>query len=134
MLEQPSVPLKKPWWRRWWAIVLWGVLALIIIGAIVNIAGGGDAGNTTPQYSPVQQEPNQRVALFADASDGIEQFVGGDTMPVGSYEFKCGFLGNVSVQLGTAPYTVSLKEGDQMRRINRGDSVTVGYCKVYGPQ
>ena len=134
MVEQLSVPLKKPWWRRWWAIVLWGVLALIIIGAIANIAGGGDVGNTAPQAPPVQQAPNQRVALFADASDGIEQFIGGDTMPVGTYEFKCGFLGNVSVQLGTAPYTGSLKEGDQTRRINRGDLVTVTFCKVYGPQ
>lgn len=86
------------------------------------------ASNSMEQSSPEQ------APLFSDASNGIEQFVGGDTMPIGSYDFKCGLGGNVSVQLGTAPYTVSLQEGDQTRHINQGDLVTVGLCKVYGPQ
>ena len=72
--------------------------------------------------------------LFVDASEGLEQFVGGQTMPVGTYDFRCSSMGgNYSVQLGRSPYTVSMKTGGTSR-IQNGDMVTVGWCKVYGPK
>ena len=53
-------------------------------------------------------------------------------MPAGAYD--CQSIGNVSVQLGKAPYTVSMESGDQSRRVGNGDMVTVGWCKIYGPE
>ena len=58
----------------------------------------------------------------------------GQGMPVGVYDFDCQSIGNVSVQLGKAPYTVSMESGDQSRRVSNGDMVTVGWCKIYGPK
>ena len=43
------------------------------------------------------------MRLFADAPNGIKQFVGGRTMPTGTYIFKCEVGGNVSVQMGEHP-------------------------------
>ena len=60
--------------------------------------------------------------------DGPGQFIGGDTMPTGTYRFLCTEGGNVSIQLGNEPYTMSMKLGDQTRQVNQGDLVTVLYC------
>ena len=120
-----------------WKIILGviGGLFVLFVGCGIIIAIAVDETASPRPVTPNSQpERNSEVPLFADASDGIQQFVGGQTMPLGTYEFKCGFLGNVSVQLGVSPYTISLKEGDQVRQINQGDSVTMGYCKAYGPQ
>ena len=72
--------------------------------------------------------------LFADASSGIQQFQGGHTMPVGSYFFLCDFAGNVSVQSGAPPYTVRMESGDHFQDVRRGDMVTIGWCKAFGPE
>ena len=74
----------------------------------------------------VQSGP--KLATVFDVLDGLEQFIGGDTMPTGTYEFLCNEGGNVSIQLGNEPYTMSMKLGDQTRQVNQGDLVTVLYC------
>ena len=115
-------------------IVIWVVLALILITGLCNaIAGtGGSPGSTQPadRGSNESSDPS----LFADASNGIQQWVGGDTMPLGAYDFDCSRGGNVSIQLGQPPYTVALAGGDQTRQVGAGDLVTAGFCKVYGPK
>ena len=73
----------------------------------------------------VQSGP--KPATVFDVS-GLEQFIGGDTMPTGTYEFSCIEEGSVSIQLGHEPYTLSMKSGDQVRQVNHGDLVTVLYC------
>ena len=117
-------------WDNW---VLWmAVTAVGLIFLVVIIAAAASAGDGEPVRS--KSEKSSGPPLFADASDGIEQFIGGSTMPEGSYDFDCSFSGNVSVQLGSPPYTVSLKQGDQTRWVSSGDMVTVGFCKVHGPK
>ena len=74
----------------------------------------------------VQSGP--KLATVFDVLDGLEQFIGGDTMPTGTYEFLCNEGGNVSIQLGNEPYTMSMKLGDQTRQVGQGDLVTVLYC------
>ena len=74
----------------------------------------------------VQSGP--KLATVFDVLDGLEQFIGGDTMPTGTYEFLCNEGGNVSIQLGNEPYTISMKLGDQTCQVNQGDLVTVLYC------
>ena len=74
----------------------------------------------------VQSGP--KPATVFDVLDGLEQFIGGDTMPTGTYEFLCNEGGNVSIQLGNEPYTMSMKLGDQTRQVDQGDLVTVLYC------
>ena len=116
-------------WDNW---ILWSLLgAGIFVLGVCGLAAVGSSGEADIRIDPLKA-PNPR--LFADASGGIEQFVGGETMPKGYYEFDCSFAGNVSVQMGRAPYTVSMKSGDQQRYISDGDLVTVGMCKVYGPR
>ena len=105
-------------------ILLMGVCAVAVEEAFES--GSTSSGSTASKSS--------KVPLFSDASDGMEQFVGGQTIPVGTYDFECDFAGNVSVQLGRSPYTVSLREGDQTRSIGSGDMLTVGWCKIYGPK
>ena len=98
-------------------------------------------GGFLPGIQPVPQEykqvPTQKTTLprlFANASNGIQQWVVGEgPMRPGVYHFDCGSVGNVSVQLGASPYTVSMESGDQIRRLRVGDLVTVGWCVVYGP-
>ena len=55
-------------------------------------------------------------------------------MPTGAYDFQCSSIGNVSIQLGRAPYTVSMKQGDQTQTVRQGDLVTMGWCIAYGPK
>ena len=98
------------------------------------IASRDTTPSSTSETSESRPTPTPRVRLFTDASDGIEQFVGADSMPPGTYDFKCSSLGSVSIQLGSAPYTVSLKQGDQTRTVGEDDLVTIGFCKVYGPK
>ena len=120
MIEQAV--RRTPWWRRWWMIVIWAVLALaLIIGIFGSLSG--NSGEEVP-----------RIPLFADASNGIQQWVGGNTMPVGTYDFECSRGGNVSIQLAQPPYTVNLAQGDQTRDVGPGDLVSAGFCKVYGPK
>ena len=69
-----------------------------------------------------------KPATVFDMLDGLGQFSGGDTMPTGTYRFFCTEGGNVSIQLGNEPYTMSMKLGDQTRQVNQGDLVTVLYC------
>ena len=73
-------------------------------------------------------QSGSKLATVFDVLDGLEQFIGGDTMPTGTYEFLCIEGGNVSIQLGNEPYTMSMKLGDQTRQVNQGDLVTVFYC------
>ena len=115
----------------------WIIVGLVLIFVIGLAALFGESPDEVVDNRPLTSQEKAKASeprLFADASGGIEQFIGGSTMPAGSYDFKCGRLGNVSVQLGRAPYTVSLKAGDQTRSVGSGDMVTVGMCKVYGPR
>ena len=118
-------------WDNW---VLWLVVGVVgVIGLLALIPVDEKERPVSPQSK--RPRVDARVpTMFADASGGIEQYIGGNSMPTGTYDFKCSSVGSVSVQLGRAPYTVSMKTGDQTRVIGQGDSVTVGWCKVYGPQ
>ena len=116
-------------------VIVSSILLIIIFGVFAALAPESENQTRSNPVGPsVQPTKVPEIPLFADASDGIQQFVGGQTMPLGRYEFDCSFTGNVSVQLGSSPYTVSMKSGDQIHTIRSGDLVTMGYCKAYGPQ
>ena len=108
-----------PWRWSWWALAIWAAVSVAIISAACS--------HDVP-------DPPARTPLFSDASNRTEQFVGGETMPAGAYEFTCGPSGHVSVKLGAAPHTESSESGDQVRNVDRGDTVTVTFCRVYGPR
>lgn len=120
--------------RKWVLWVVVGSVAVLSCTIVVGLLAGDTTSRTTSAPSKPRPTPTPQAKLFADASNGIEQFVGADNMPAGTYDFRCSSLGNVSIQLGRAPYTVSLKQGDQTRTVRQGDLLTVGYCKVYGPK
>ena len=116
--------------------VLWFVVGLVLVIGCTGLIGLAGDPETARESAPERESKPSKPSgppLFADASSGIEQFIGGQTIPTGTYDFKCGSLGNVSIQLGAPPYTVSMKTGDQTRRVGPGDMVTMGYCKAYGP-
>lgn len=46
--NQPQQPRKKPWYKRWWAICLYILIALSIIS---SVSGGGDKGDSSSDSS-----------------------------------------------------------------------------------
>ena len=68
--------------------------------------------------------------LFADASNGIQQFVGGTTVPVSVYDFKCGPIGIVSTQLGSPPFPASLRGGNQEPVVRFGGYGNCGVGRI----
>ena len=116
--------------------------ALITVGLLISLsimlgAYAACATSDADELASIQTDrpaptPEPKLTLIADASNGIQQFVGGETIPVGKYFFDCDFGGNVSIQSWAPPYTISMEEGDQTQDVKQGDFVTVGWCKVWG--
>ena len=107
------------------------VVAVSIVVVSLAILGCGNSSGDEPASAHIFPTPTPDLLLVADASNGVQQFVGGQTIPVGEHFFECGSGGNVSVQTSAPPYTVSMEAGDQTRVINNGDFVTVGWCKAW---
>ena len=103
-------------------------LILILVPLLLMIGCSDSQDEPVTHLFPT---PTPELALVADASNGIQQFVGGQTIPVGEYFFQCDTGGNVSIQSATPPYSVSMESGDQIKEVNQGDLVTVGWCKTW---
>ena len=109
------------------AALAWLFLSFVCLAAIPT---DEDASGPSPSRSTGSSSAPR---LFVDASGGIEQFIGGQTMPEGTYDFKCGFAGNVGIASGTVG-TTSMRSGNQTRTVQYGDIVTLAMCKAYGPK
>ena len=72
--------------------------------------------------------------LFEDVSDDVKEYIGGYTMPEGTYDFTGGRDCGVSIRRPSSPEYANVSGGDHTRRIVTGDRVIILDCKVYGPK
>lgn len=64
-IDQPPQQAKKPWYKKWW---IWAIVAVIVIGGIGSLGGGGK--DKTPEAKPVavvEEEPQS----LGDAPDQV---------------------------------------------------------------
>ena len=70
-----TLPL-TPWWRRWWMIIIWIILAISVIGGVSSAVGGDDA----PTVLDVEAVEDMRKGFHCLSDwdgnhDGLESLV-----------------------------------------------------------
>lgn len=70
----PPARRKRPWYAQWWAIVLYAVIGVCMLGGIVGAMSGGDDGDSDDTANGLDgavDDMNDAAESFADAADEL---------------------------------------------------------------
>ena len=76
-----EVKAKKAWYKRWWAITLFIIIGLTILG---NLFGGNDS-SPTPSNSNVQTNSQQQITT---KTEEVKTYSIGDSIQAGDFTWK----------------------------------------------
>tara|TARA_Y100000310_G_scaffold28745_1_gene27336 strand:+ start:464 stop:1066 length:603 start_codon:yes stop_codon:yes gene_type:complete len=76
-----EVKTKKVWYKRWWAITLFIIIGLAILG---NLFGGNDT-SPTPSNSNVQTNSQQQITT---KTEEVKTYSIGDSIQAGDFTWK----------------------------------------------
>ena len=76
-----EVKAKKSWYKRWWAITLFIIIGLVILG---NLFGGNDT-SPTPSNSNVQTNSQQQITT---KTEEVKTYSIGDSIQAGDFTWK----------------------------------------------
>jgi hypothetical protein len=76
-----EVKAKKSWYKRWWAITLFIIIGLAILG---NLFGGNDT-SPTPSNSNVQTNSQQQITT---KTEEVKTYSVGDSIQAGDFTWK----------------------------------------------
>ena len=105
MAEETQPAPRKPWWRRWWAIVIWCFIAFVVIVSIMSAVtgSGGTASDTRVSTQPDNSSPISAPPSASSSSTGPKTSFENGTFEVG-IDIEPGTYRSTGPSNSSAPY------------------------------
>ena len=107
MAEENQPAPRKPWWRRWWAIVIWCFIAFVVVVSIISAATGSGSTESETRVNAQPDNPSSASAPVSASSPSSsaspKTSFGNGTFEVG-IDIEPGTYRSTGPSSGSAPY------------------------------